>query len=778
MKKCVIYSLAFCLLLPVAANAQISNQMSVGARPIGLGGAFSAVANDGNAIFWNPAGIVTIQRQEITTMYSSLYQNMGLNNSYFGYVLPIGDNHAFGVDWLHIGQDDTELGYRRDSFNLAYSLRLPSIAGWNISVGTKLKFVNTDITLDGTSYGKSNGYGFDFGILVNPVENIRFAVVGLDLGGTSVTYDNDTSEEILPQTFRFGASYTPFEGFLLAADIDDRIHVGAEYWLMNSIALRGGYQKDIDKIDNYSASIYSGGFSARYRFLQFDYAIEDHPDLNITHRIGVSFYYNPSLVTIKDAKIKPVPLFRSLYRKYSEEEFAEVVLKNSSQQPLVVRVTLDIPTVTQQPYEEEIVLEPQSTHAYPIGISLQNEILAARGSSYDNLVQPVLTISYEQDRNTKVITRNLAPLYVLGKNKISWSIPERVASFVTPEDVSVDRFARSVIQQYNSLLVEKYNNSNLGKATVLFDALGKHGIVYQADQQTPWYLIAADSSIFDNIQYPSEMLNSKIGDCDDCTVLFASLLENLSIETILLDVDAPGAGHIYLMFDSGIPPDEIERQPYNESDYVEYNGKIWFPVETTMYGHTFSAAWRNGAEEYHRRKAQGYIHEINMAEAMQTYQAGQPPAQDITIPDKALIDELVTVDVEMYDTRLQEFATAGAVSLNDPDAVYDAGAAYLRFNRLDDAVNMFQRAIQLNPDMGDAVNGLGVVHTIRGEYDEALQRYNEAAQLMPNNAGVRLNVAITMYLLGRLAEAGAEYQRAIDIDKTLLNLLKFLRPGG
>ncbi|MCH8287071.1 hypothetical protein IIB79_11190 [candidate division KSB1 bacterium] len=49
---------------------------------------------------------------------------------------------------------------------------------------------------------------------------------------------------------------------------------------------------------------------------------------------------------------------------------------------------------------------------------------------------------------------------------------------------------------------------------------------------------------------------------------------------------------------------------------------------------------------------------------------------------------------------------------------------------------------------------------------------------MPNNAGVRLNVAITMYLLGRLAEAGAEYQRAIDIDKTLLNLLKFLRPGG
>jgi len=198
-----------------------------------------------------------------------------------------------------------------------------------------------------------------------------------------------------------------------------------------------------------------------------------------------------------------------------------------------------------------------------------------------------------------------------------------------------------VIQAYNSLLVDKYNNSNLGKATVLFDALGKHGIVYQADQQTPWYLIAADSSIFDNIQYPGEMLNSKIGDCDDCTVLYASLLENLSIATVLLDVDAPGEGHIYMMFDSGISPADIERQPYNPSDYVEYNGKIWFPVETTMYGHTFSAAWRNGAEEYHRRKAQGYIHEINMAEAKQIYQPGQPPTQLVTVPEQDLIDELV-----------------------------------------------------------------------------------------------------------------------------------------
>ncbi|MFC1554630.1 tetratricopeptide repeat protein [candidate division KSB1 bacterium] len=761
------------VLMSFSAEAQITNQIPAGARPLGMGGAFSAVANDANSIYWNPAGLVFLQRQEITSMLSDLY-GLGLSNNYLGYVMPAGDNHAFGVDWMHLGMDDNELGYRQDNFNLAYSLKLPWL---NASLGSKVKMLDMDITLDGTSYGKSNGFGFDFGLLVNPFNNLRLAFVGQDVGGTSVTYDNDITEEILPQKFRFGAAYNLYEDLLLAVDIDDRVHFGAEYWLFGTFALRGGLQKDLKKINNYDRSfIYSAGFSARYRFIQIDYALEDDPDLPVTQRFGLSFYYNPSLVSIKNAAIKPVPFFRSLYRKYSEEDFAELVLKNSAQEPLPVQVRIDIPTVTTQPYEENIILEPQSTKSYPLKISLSNEILAARGSSYDNLVQPVLTVTYEQNRSMKETTRNLDPLYVLGKNKISWSNPDRVAVYVTPEDESVDRFTRTVIQEYNSLLVDKFDNSNIGKATVLFDALGKHGIVYQADRQTPWYLIAADSSIFDNIQYPVELLSSRIGDCDDCTVLFASLLGNLNIDTILLDVNAPGAGHIYLMFDSGIPVDEVETLPYESSEYVIYNNRVWIPVETTMYGHSFSSAWRNGSEEYHARKAEGYINEIDVSDAKIEYKPGQPPVEEIDIPPKEVIDELVEIDVEAFDTRINEYAIASGVSMDDPDGVYDAGAAYMRFNRNEDALRMLNRALVLRPDFGDAFNAIGVIQTKKGEYEGALQSYNRAAELMPNNAGVRVNIAITLYLMGRRNEAGEEYQKAIDMDKTFKDLLKFIRP--
>lgn len=776
MKKQKLYTLFICFLImviPLSGTAQISNQMQIGARPLGMGGAFSAIANDANAIFWNPAGIVTLQRQEISTMYSDLY-GIGLANSYLGYVLPVSDNHALAVDWMHIGQEDDGLGFRQDNFNLAYSLRLP----WNISVGTKAKMLDMDISLDGTSWGKSRGYGFDIGFMMRPTENLRIALIGQDIGGTSVTYDNDITEEIMPQKFRFGAAYSPMEGLLLAADVDDRIHVGAEYWLMGILALRGGVQKNLKIINGYDPTIISGGFSARYRFLQFDYAIENHPDLDITQRFGISFYYNPSLVTIKDAVIKPVPFFRSLYRKYSEEEFAEVVLKNSSQERLRVRVRLDIPTVTIQPYEEEIILEPQTTRAYPLNISLSNEILEARGSAYDNFVQPKITISYEQENRIKESSQNLEQIYVLGKNKISWSIPERVAAFVTPEDEMVDRFARSMVQQYSQEIAEKYNNSNLGKATVIFDALGKHGIVYQEDRQTPWYLIEADSSIFDNIQYPSELLYSRIGDCDDCTVLFASLLENLGIQTVLLDVFAPGEGHIYLMFDSGVPVNEIDAQPFDDTEYVTYNGKVWIPVETTMYGHSFSAAWREGSAEYHIRKEQGFINEIDIAQAKIAYKAGQPPTKEIVIPEKSVVDELVTIDIETYDNRLEQFAMAEGVSMDDPDGIYDAGAFYLRFNRLDDALRLMQRALQLRPDFADALNSIGVIYTRQGKYEEALQSYRRALELMPNNAGFSINIAITLFVQGKRDEALLEYEKVIQMDKSYKGILDFIKRGG
>jgi hypothetical protein len=415
------------LILNSFVYPQVANQSYIGARPLGLAGSYSAVANDANTVYWNPAGLPYLQRQEVTTMYGKLF-GLDLVNSYIGYVFPINDNQAVGADWFHSGFGDNELDYRMEQIHLAYGHRVHNM----VSVGLSAKYYNTDLSLDNSSMGKASGLGFDAGVLFTPLPRLRFAFTLQDIGGTSVKYDNNTSEKISEQRWRFGAAYTPLEGLLVAADVDDRVHVGAEYWPMSMFAVRGGFQKDIKNIGGISKSlILSLGSSVRYKFMQFDYAFENDPDLPTSHRFSVSFFFNPALVSIKDANIVHTPVFRSLYKNYEQSTFAQIVLKNSSPDRLPVQVSLDIPTLTTDPYVENLVLDPQSTKSYPLSISFPEDLLASEKSNYDNMVQPKIAVKYTQDKVEKETERNLTPIYLMSKNKITWSKPERVAAFIT-----------------------------------------------------------------------------------------------------------------------------------------------------------------------------------------------------------------------------------------------------------------------------------------------------------------------------------------------------------
>src|SRR6185369_5748341 len=49
-----------------------------GARPIGMGGAFTAISDDSNAPLYNPAGLVQVQWNEVSAMYSRLFSGLTL----------------------------------------------------------------------------------------------------------------------------------------------------------------------------------------------------------------------------------------------------------------------------------------------------------------------------------------------------------------------------------------------------------------------------------------------------------------------------------------------------------------------------------------------------------------------------------------------------------------------------------------------------------------------------------------------------------------------------
>ena len=59
---------------------QSMEQIPTGARPLGMGGAFVGVADDANALNWNPAGLPGLRRTEFTSSYSNLYE-LGISHS-------------------------------------------------------------------------------------------------------------------------------------------------------------------------------------------------------------------------------------------------------------------------------------------------------------------------------------------------------------------------------------------------------------------------------------------------------------------------------------------------------------------------------------------------------------------------------------------------------------------------------------------------------------------------------------------------------------------------
>src|SRR5690349_20396274 len=82
--------------------------IGVGARAVGLGGSFVAVANDPSAIYWNPAGLASLQRQEV--MLSHVDWPAEIDYEHITYVVPVhrlGGSVAFQFGMLSTEMDET-----------------------------------------------------------------------------------------------------------------------------------------------------------------------------------------------------------------------------------------------------------------------------------------------------------------------------------------------------------------------------------------------------------------------------------------------------------------------------------------------------------------------------------------------------------------------------------------------------------------------------------------------------------------------------------------------
>ena len=95
---------------------------------------------------------------------------------------------------------------------------------------------------------------------------------------------------------------------------------------------------------------------------------------------------------------------------------------------------------------------------------------------------------------------------------------------------------------------------------------------------------------------------------------------------------------------------------------------------------------------------------------------------------------------------------------------FDKGSALDRAKNYKDAVEAFNKSIELNPQNANAYGNRGVAHYKLGDNQQAINDYDKAIELNPQNAVAYYNRGAAYYALGNNQQAIRDRNEAIDLN--------------
>lgn len=283
-------------------------KIGVGGRATAMGDAFIAVANDVSSIYWNPAGLILSEKNEIIFSHNSWI--VDINHNFFAAGYKISDNDAVGISLTSLDMEDMPVTTEVNPFgtgeyfsfgDLAMSATYSRRMTTQFSFGATIRYFEE--TLDKL---KMRGVLIDLGTYYwTGLGSTRFAVTITNFGnelapaGEIILYGGRKQSKWQsfspPTMFRIGFAFEPYETednrittsiqLNHPNDNSENIATGIEYSWNKMFYLRGGYKFNVEEQD------FSLGTGFRMDLdisrLTLDYSYVNFERLGASHRFSI-----------------------------------------------------------------------------------------------------------------------------------------------------------------------------------------------------------------------------------------------------------------------------------------------------------------------------------------------------------------------------------------------------------------------------------------------------------------------------------------------------------
>ncbi len=273
-------------------------KINLGARAVSMGGAFTGLADDESALYYNPAGISSLGGKRFIAGYHNYF--VDIQSGFLGYVNRFNEHFSFGgwISYLNYGEfvETDSTGAILGDFSGGDLLAAVTVAvrrNYNLTLGGTIKVIYERVH----DYSAS-GFAVDLGVKYSS-DRDRFGV-GLmiqNLGKQLSALDVDKYR--LPLTVRGGVSVRPREfPLILAGDLiipvdnDVVVAFGADYYEFKPFYARIGWNsfgsnyRGADSDDTWAGLSLGAGFDVKR--LHISYSFSPCADLGESHRVTLT----------------------------------------------------------------------------------------------------------------------------------------------------------------------------------------------------------------------------------------------------------------------------------------------------------------------------------------------------------------------------------------------------------------------------------------------------------------------------------------------------------